>query len=96
MITDDPTRSLRFYLGAGLVFLAGAPLLMFTLAIVKNSPSFSPWPLLAAPVLVAGIGLAVTGMAVKDPKRSARWLGIAAGLVVLGDVLLFGLRAVLA
>jgi hypothetical protein len=49
----------------------------------------------AAPFIVAGVVVTVLGIVAKDPKLSARRVGIGAVLIVVGDLLIFGIRAAL-
>jgi len=90
----DETRQLRWYLGLGLAFLAIAPLLMFTLlAFGQNAPRGSAIPLIVGgPVSLAGFALVVRSMLATDRDVSARYLKIGAVVVLIGDVLLYGIH----
>nr|WP_221378926.1 hypothetical protein [Actinoplanes polyasparticus] len=94
-LSDDPSGELRRYIGVFLIFCGVAPLLMFSgLASKVGEPDFPALPIfVAAPFIVAGVVVTVLGIAAKDPKRSARRVGIGAVLIVLGDLLIFGIRA---
>ena len=96
-LSDDPAGELRRYIGVFLIFCGVAPLLMFTgLASKIGEPDFPALPVfLAAPFIVAGVVVTVLGIAAKDPKRSAQRVGAGAALILLGDLLIFGLRAAL-
>jgi hypothetical protein len=91
----DETRQLRWYLGLGLVFLALAPLLMMTLlATDEAAPDGSATPLfIGGPVSIAGVVFVVRSMVAGSPEASARLLKIGATIVILGTVLVFGVRA---
>jgi hypothetical protein len=91
----DETRQLRWYLGLGLVFLAVAPLLMtMLLATDEAAPDGSATPLLiAGPVNLVGLVFVVRSMLAKSAEASARLLKIGAAIVIVGIVLLFGIRA---
>ena len=94
---DDPLRSLRFSLGLGVTVLGGAPLGMFAVLAAQNGgPDFPASPVwVAAPFVLAGVSAVVRGMVLRDPRRAARALGAGAGLVLVGDLILYGLRALL-
>lgn len=91
----DETRQLRWYLGLGLVFLAVAPLLMMTLvASDEAAPDGAATPLfIAGPVNVVGAVFVVRSMLASQAEVSARLLKIGAAVVIVGTVLLFGVRA---
>lgn len=91
----DETRQLRWYTGLGLVFLAVAPLLMMTLlATDEAAPDGAAIPLLVAgPVNLVGLVFVVRSMLATGPEVSARHLKIGATIVIVGTVLLFGVRA---
>jgi hypothetical protein len=91
----DATRQLRWYGGLGLIFLAFLPVLGMTL--VATDPGAADNELLpvliGGPVGVAGVVFVIRSMVSRDPAVSARLLAVGGGLVLLGDVLLFGVRA---
>jgi hypothetical protein len=59
-----------------------------------GKPDFPALPIfVAAPFIVAGVVVTVIGIAAKNPKRSAQQVGAGAVLIILGDLLIFGLRA---
>lgn len=91
----DETRQLRWYLGLGLVFLAVAPLLMMTLLSTDEAaPDGAATPLfIAGPVNVVGLVFVVRSMLAGRAEVSARLLKIGAAIVIVGTVLLFGVRA---
>ncbi|MDI6098591.1 hypothetical protein QLQ12_08255 [Actinoplanes sp. NEAU-A12] len=78
-----------------LIFCGFAPLMMFTgLAFKIGEPDFPLVPVLvAAPFIVVGIVVTAMGIFTKDPKGSARRVGAGAALIILGDLLIFGIRA---
>ena len=84
-------------MGVFLIFCGVGPLLMFSgLAAKIGEPDFPVLPvLLAAPFLVVGVVVTVLGIAAADPQRSARRVGAGAALIVVGDLLIFGVRAAL-
>lgn len=96
-LSDDPAGELRRYVGIFLVFCGVAPLLMFSgLASKIGKPDFPALPVfVAAPFIVAGVAVTISGIVAKDPKRSAQRVGLGAALIILGDLLIFGIRAAL-
>ncbi|MFC7527572.1 hypothetical protein [Actinoplanes sp. GCM10030250] len=92
---DDTTRQLRWFVGLLLVFLAVAP--VAGLALVASDPGAADkeWisVFVAAPINLVGVVFAVGGMLAAEPRSSGLRLSIAAVLIVLGDVLLYGIRA---
>lgn len=61
-----------------------------------GEPDFPALPVLvAAPFIVAGVVVTVLGIVAQDPKGSAQRAGVGAALIVLGDLLIFGIRAAL-
>ncbi|MFC7530131.1 hypothetical protein [Actinoplanes sp. GCM10030250] len=94
---SDPSRDLRRYVGVFLILVGGAPLLMFSL--LARSPGGSQFPVMpvvvAAPFIVAGAVVTAIGILTGDPKRSAQRVGAGAALIIVGDALIFGLRAAL-
>ena len=97
-LSDDPSGELRRYVGVFLIFCGVAPLLMFAgLASKIGEPDFPAFPiLLAAPFIVAGVVVTVLGIATRIPRLSAQRVGGGATLILLGDLLLFGIRAAVA
>ena len=93
----DGGGELRRYTGVALIFCGIAPLMMFTgLALKIGEPDFPLAPVLAAaPFILVGIVVTAIGIFIKDPKGSARRVGAGAALIILGDLLIFGLRAAL-
>lgn len=93
----DAGGELRRYTGVFLIMCGVAPLVMFSLLASKpGGPAFPVLPnVVAAPFIVVGVVVTAIGIFTKDPKRSARRVGAGAALIVLGDILIFGLRAVL-
>ena len=96
-LSDDPAGELRRYVGIFLIFCGVAPLLMFAgLAGKMGEPDFPALPIfVAAPSIVAGVLVTIRGIAAKDPKRSAQRVGVGAALIILGDLLIFGIRVAL-
>jgi hypothetical protein len=91
----DETRQLRWYLGLGLAFLAVAPLMMMTLLATDSAaPDGAAVPLfVGGPINLVGLALVLRSMFASDPAVSARFLKIGAAVVLAGDVLLYGVRA---
>ena len=91
----DATKQLRWYVGLALVFAALAPLLMMVLlATDAAAPDGAIVPPVAGgPICVAGAAIVIRSMVTSDPERSARFLKIGAAVVLLGDVVLYGVRA---
>jgi hypothetical protein len=91
----DETRQLRWYLGLGLAFLAVAPLLMMTLlAFDSEAPDGAAVPVfVGGPVNLVGLALVLRSMFASDRVVSARFLKLGAVVVLVGDVLLYGVRA---
>lgn len=91
----DATRQLRWYLGLGLLFLAVAPPFMFSLvAADPQAPGSDAIPVfIAAPVNLIGAVFVVRSMMTSDPAASARSLKIGAIIVLVGDLVLFAVRA---
>ncbi len=91
----DATRQLRWYGGLGLIFLAFMPTLGMTL--VATDPGAADNELIpvliGGPINLLGAAFVVRSMLWKDPATSARMLTIGGGLIVLGNVLVFGIRA---
>ena len=91
----DATRQLRWYGGLGLIFLAFIPVLGMTL--VATDPAAGDNELLpvliGGPINVAGVAFVIRSMLSRDPAVSTRMLVIGGALIVLGDVLLVGIRA---
>ena len=91
----DATRQLRWYGGLGLIFLAFMPVLGFTL--LATDPGAADNELIpvfvGGPVNVAGVVFVIRSMTSRDPASSSRMLAIGGALILLGDVLLVGIRA---
>jgi hypothetical protein len=91
----DETRQLRWYGGLGLIFLAVMPIL--GMALVATDPGAANNELLpvliGGPINAVGAVLVIRSMLSRDPAASARLLAVGGGLIVVGDVLLFALRA---
>lgn len=94
---EDPSRDLRRYTGVFLIFCGVGPLLMFSLLAAKpGGPDFPVLPvLIAAPFVMAGVVVTVTGIVAEVPKFSAQRIGVGAALIAVGVALIFGIRAVL-
>jgi hypothetical protein len=91
----DETRQLRWYLGLGLLFLAAAPPLMITLvASDPEAPKGTAVPVfVGAPINLIGAVFVVRSMMAAEPAAAARLLKIGAALIIVGNVLLFAVRA---
>ncbi|WP_213013689.1 hypothetical protein [Paractinoplanes toevensis] len=78
-----------------MAFLAVAPLLMMTLlATQPDAPDGAAVPVfIAGPVNLVGLGLVLRSMFAADREVSARFLKIGAIVVLVGDLLLYGIRA---
>ncbi|BEL06093.1 hypothetical protein Q0Z83_042840 [Actinoplanes sichuanensis] len=93
----DAGGELRRYTGVAVIFFGVGTLMVFTMLAIKiGEPDFPVAPVLAAaPFIIPGIVITAIGVFTKDPKRSFRRVGVGAALILLGDLLIFGLRAVL-
>ncbi|SNY58241.1 hypothetical protein [Paractinoplanes atraurantiacus] len=91
----DATRQLRWYSGLGLLFLAFIPVLSFTL--LATDPGAADNELIpvfiGGPVNLAGAAFVIRSMTSREPAASSRMLAIGGALILLGDVLLIGIRA---
>ena len=89
----DAGGDLRRYTGAFLIMCGIAPLLMFSLMAGPGSPALPI--VIAGPFIVAGIAVTAVGIFTTDPRRSAVRVGLGAALIILGDILVFSIRAAL-
>ncbi|BAL87788.1 hypothetical protein AMIS_25680 [Actinoplanes missouriensis 431] len=90
----DATRELRWYSGLALILFGLGPAFGLWLVAADGEKAIEWLPvLLAAPINLASSVFVVLSMRTKAPSKSSRRLALAAGLVLLGDTLLFGLRA---
>ncbi|MEU4557455.1 hypothetical protein AB0F72_03650 [Actinoplanes sp. NPDC023936] len=91
----DAGGELRRYTGAFLIMCGIAPLLMFSL--LASKPGGPAYPILpsvvAGPFIIIGVVVTALGIFTKEPKRSAKRVGVGAGLIILGVILIFGIRA---
>ncbi|MEU8816253.1 hypothetical protein [Actinoplanes sp. NPDC048796] len=89
------TRQLRWYSGLGLLLLAFMPILSFTL--FATDPGAADNELvpvfIGGPVNLVGAAFVIRSMTSRVPAASSRMLAIGAALILLGDVLLIGIRA---
>ncbi|WP_328459411.1 hypothetical protein OHA21_27035 [Actinoplanes sp. NBC_00393] len=91
----DASGELRRYTGVFAIFCGIAPLLMFSLLASKpGGPVFPVLPnLIAGPFIILGVVVTTIGIFAQDPTRSAQRVGAGAALIILGDLLIFGVRA---
>ncbi|MEV0901066.1 hypothetical protein [Actinoplanes sp. NPDC049802] len=96
MSSDDPTEQMRWYAGLALIFFAAVPVVGMAL-VASDSVADNAWVpvIVAAPVNLVGVVFAVLSMVARDPRMSARRLAIAGGLVLLGDVALYGIYSLI-
>ncbi|MEU4419790.1 hypothetical protein AB0F81_04140 [Actinoplanes sp. NPDC024001] len=94
---DDPTHELRWYLSLAVLFFAVGPVVALAL-VASDAGAAGAWApvLVAVPINLVGAVFAVMSMSTRDSRISARRLATAVGVVLLGDIALFGIRALVA
>ncbi|GGN58988.1 hypothetical protein GCM10010112_13370 [Actinoplanes lobatus] len=93
---DDPTEQMRWYVGLALIFFSVVPVVGIAL-VASDADAGDAWVpvFVAAPINLVGVVFAVLSMAARDPRTSSRRLAIAGGLVLLGDVALYGIYSLI-